>query len=89
MRRDFGIRFAHHFRAVADGMGLLETKEFLGRDPGDERQFQAMVALLQKNPNAFLTAPDANPPKPQSFDDLFAGRGEWEESPVEQGRRDC
>ena len=70
LRRDFGTRFAHHFRAVADGTGLLETKEFLGRDPGEERQFQATVALLQKSSDAFLTAPDANPPKPQSFDDL-------------------
>jgi len=32
-RRDFGTRFAHHFRSVANGSGLLESKEFLGRDP--------------------------------------------------------
>ena len=69
-RRDFGSRFAHHFRSVADGKGLLETKEFIGRDPAEERQFQGMIAYLEKSPNPFLTAPDKNVPKEADFDDL-------------------
>ena len=58
LRRDFGTRFAHHYRSTADGLGLVETKEFLGRDPSDDRQFQGMIAYLEKNPNPFLMAPE-------------------------------
>jgi hypothetical protein len=70
LRRDFGARFAHHFRAVEDGSGLLESKEFLGRPQGEEEQWRAVVAYLEKIPNPFLTAPDKNAPKQASFDDL-------------------
>ena len=70
LRRDFGARFTHHFRSVANGPGLLETKEFLGRDPAEDRQFQGMVAYLEKSPNPFLTAPDKKVPKEADFDDL-------------------
>jgi Glycosyl hydrolase 36 superfamily, catalytic domain/Glycosyltransferase family 36 len=69
-RRDFGARFAHHFRPVPGGSGLLESKEFLGRDPAEEQRFQGMVAFLEKSPNVFLTAPDRNVPKEADFDDL-------------------
>jgi len=70
LRRDFGMRFTHHFRPAADSSGLVETKEFVGRDPSDDRQFQAMVAYLEKNPNPFLMAPEKNVPKEAGFDDL-------------------
>jgi len=70
LRRDFGTRFAHHFRALEDGSGLLETKEFLGRPQADEERWRAMIAYLEKNPNPFVTAPDKNAPKEASFDDL-------------------
>jgi hypothetical protein len=70
VRRDFGTRFAHHFGPVANGAGLLETKEFLGRDPAEEKLFQSMVANLEKDPNVFLTAPDPKAPKEAAFDDL-------------------
>jgi hypothetical protein len=70
LRRDFGAQFGHHFRALAGGSGLLETKEFLGRDPAEERQFQGMVAHLQKSPSVFLTPPDPKAPKEADFDDL-------------------
>ncbi len=70
MRRDFGARFAHHFRSVPGGSGLLETKQFLGRDPAEEQLFQGMVANIDKNPDVFLTAPDRNAPKGADFDDL-------------------
>ena len=70
MRRDFGMRFAHHFRSVANGAGMLETKEFLGRDPAEERLFQGIVANFEKNPDVFLTAPDPKAPKNAAFDDL-------------------
>ncbi len=55
LRRDFATRFEHQFKKLEDGSGLLEKKDFLGRDPADERQFQSMVAFLEKNPNSFLT----------------------------------
>src|SRR5258708_21118005 len=70
LRRDFATRFEHHFKKLDDGSGLVETEEFLGRDPVDERQFQGMVSYLEKNPNSFLTAPDKNAPKSADFDDL-------------------
>ena len=69
-RRDFGARFAHHFRSVAGDAGLVETKEFQGRDPAEEQRFQGVVAYLEKSPNVFLTAPDPKAPKGADFDDL-------------------
>ena len=69
-RRDFGARFAHHFRAVESGSGLLESKEFLGRTEADERQWQETVTHLDKSPDSFLTPPDKNAPKQADFDDL-------------------
>ena len=70
LRRDFATRFAHHFRSTADGLGLVETKEFLGRDPSDDRQFQEMIAYLEKNPDPFLIAPEKNVPKVAAFEDV-------------------
>src|SRR5438445_11062643 len=70
LRREFGARFAHHFRAIENGGGLLESKKFLGRSEAEERQFQGTVAYLEKNPNSFLTSPDKNAPKGAAFDDL-------------------
>lgn len=70
LRRDFGTRFAHRFRKRDDGSGLVETKEFLGRDRLEERQFQGVVTKLEKNPDLFLTAPDKSAPKQADFDDL-------------------
>lgn len=69
-RRDFGARFTHRFRKLGDGAGLMETKEFLGPDPAEEQRFQGMVAYLEKNPNAFLAAPDKNAPNDASFEDV-------------------
>jgi Glycosyl hydrolase 36 superfamily, catalytic domain/Glycosyltransferase family 36 len=69
-RRDFGARFTHHFRALPQNAGLLESKEFLGRDPQEEQRFQGMIAALEKSPNVFLAAPDPKAPKQASFDDL-------------------
>lgn len=69
-RRDFGTRFAHHFRALAGGSGLMETKEFLGRDPAEDRAFQGVVAHLEKGSNVFLAPPDLKAPKEAVFDDL-------------------
>jgi len=69
-RRDFGARFAHHFRTVAGGSGLIESKEFLGRDPEEEQRFQGVVASFEKSPNVFLTPPDPKAPKRSAFDDL-------------------
>ncbi len=69
-RRDFGARFSHHFALAAGGAGLMETKEFLGRDPEAERRFQGMIAHLEKSPNVFLTAPDKKVPKSADFEDL-------------------
>jgi Glycosyl hydrolase 36 superfamily, catalytic domain/Glycosyltransferase family 36 len=70
LRRDFGTRFSHAFRPVADGAGLVESKEFLGRDPVEDKQFQGVVGFLEKTPNPFLAAPAKDLPRSSSFDDL-------------------
>jgi hypothetical protein len=70
LRRDFAARFEHGFSKVGDGSGLLEKKEFLGRDQAEDQQFKGAVANLEKSPNPFLTAPDKNVPKQAEFDDL-------------------
>ncbi len=70
LRRSFGARFEHSFRKLSDGSGLRESKQFVGRDPAEERQFTATVANLEKGENTFLTAPDKNAPKLAAFDDL-------------------
>ena len=69
-RRDFGLRFTHHFRKTDAGDGLMETKEFLGPDPADEQRFRGVIEYLKKSPNAFLTAPDKDAPNDASFEDL-------------------
>lgn len=69
-RRDLGTRFTHSFKQISDGMGLLEKKDFLGRDPAEDRQFQGMVAYLEKNPNPFLAAPEKDLPNGAGFDDV-------------------
>ena len=70
LRRDFGTRFKHHFRALEDNSGLLESKEFTGRLPAEEEQWRGVTTFLEKVPNFFLTAPDKNAPQEASFDDL-------------------
>ena len=69
-RRDFGTRFKHHVRSAAEGSGLLESKEFLGRDLAEERSFQGTLASFAKSPNVFVTVPDPDGAKDAGFDDL-------------------
>ncbi len=69
-RRDLGARFAHRFRALENNSGLLESKTFLGREAGEEHQFQALSESLATNPSVFLTRPDPKAPKQAAFDDL-------------------
>jgi Glycosyl hydrolase 36 superfamily, catalytic domain/Glycosyltransferase family 36 len=70
LRREFGARFEHGFTKLADASGLVEKKEFLGRDPAEDEVFKRLVANLEKNPDPFLAAPEKNVPKPTDFDDL-------------------
>lgn len=70
LRRDFGARFEHSFRKLSDGSGLVESKQFSGRDSAEEQQFTGVVTNLEQNPSRFLVPPDKNAPKLASFDDL-------------------
>jgi hypothetical protein len=70
LRREFGVRFSHRFQRVAANAGLMEAKDFAGRDPNEERQFQAVIANLEQHPNPFLAAPSKGVPKSAAFDDL-------------------
>jgi hypothetical protein len=68
-RRKFADRFTHHFRVLGTNAGLLESKQFLGRDPKEEQIFERMKAALATHPNPFLAA--IQEPTPEaSFDDL-------------------
>jgi len=69
-RRELGMRFSHSFKRILEGAGLSEKKEFLGRDPAEDRQFQGMVAFLEKNPDPFLAVPEKDLPHAAGFDDL-------------------
>ncbi len=42
LRRRFGERFTHRFHHLDGNIGLLETKQFLGRTAEDERLWQAV-----------------------------------------------
>jgi hypothetical protein len=70
LRRNFGARFEHSCRKLSDGSGLIERKQFTGRDPAEERQFTSTVANLEQGEDVFLTPPDKDAPKLASFDDL-------------------
>ena len=73
LRRQFGARFAHEFRALPNRAGLIETQKFLGRAPEDTQLWEQVQASLQKNPSGFFGGPvpdlasgtameDLNPP---------------------------
>jgi glycosyl hydrolase family 36 len=69
LRRKFGDRFTHTFRALDGNAGLLESKQFMGRDPKEEELFERMKTGLATRPTPFLAA--IGEPAPEaSFDDL-------------------
>src|SRR5262249_41238828 len=70
LRRDFAARFEHRFKATSDGAGLLERKDFLGREPSEERRFQAVLANLEKHSGQFLTPLSKDVPQSSAFEDL-------------------
>ncbi len=69
LRRQFGDRFTHRFRVLEGKAGLLETKQFPGRDPAEEQLFQKITSSPAMRMNPFL-APIREPAPGASFDDL-------------------
>jgi len=69
LRRKFGDRFAHFFNTLHGGAGLMEDKQFPGRDPAEEQLFQRMKTSLATHANPFLAAIEEPAPE-ASFDDL-------------------
>ena len=49
LRRKFGDRFAHQFRRIQGGMGIFESKQFLGRSVEDIRLWQALKDAISAN----------------------------------------
>lgn len=49
LRRNFGDRFAHRFGRIENGMGILESKRFLGRSAEDIRLWQAVKDAISAN----------------------------------------
>ena len=70
LRRRFGDRFTHQFRALEDGTGLLETKQFLGRTPEEEQTWRGLQAFLKLNPNTFFGPPVPELPPGAALEDL-------------------
>jgi Glycosyl hydrolase 36 superfamily, catalytic domain/Glycosyltransferase family 36 len=73
LRRQFGARFAHQFRVIANRAGLIETQKFLGPAPEDTQSWEQAQASLTKNSSGFFGGPvpelapgaameDLNPP---------------------------
>jgi hypothetical protein len=60
LRRKLGDRFAHRFEHLEGGLGLLETKHFLGRTAEDERLWQTVqdIAAAQARGN-FISPADS------------------------------
>ena len=54
-RRDTGRRFDHHVTRIADGKGLLDTKNFPGRAADEEAAWERTKAALKAYPNGFYT----------------------------------
>jgi hypothetical protein len=57
LRRQFGGRFAHEFRTMPKGAGLIETQRFMGRTPEDNQAWEKVEALLEKDPSGFFGPP--------------------------------
>jgi hypothetical protein len=55
LRRDFSERFSHQFQPLENGLGLIETKHFLGRAPAEERLWPA----AQRKRGVFIDPPVA------------------------------
>ncbi len=70
LRRQFGGRFAHQFRAMPQRAGLIETQKFLGRTPEDEKAWEQVEAYLKKNPTGFLGGPVPEPGAGATMEDL-------------------
>ncbi len=49
LRRKFGDRFGHKFRRLDSNIGLLETKQFLGRSADDRRLWQKVKDAIAAN----------------------------------------
>ena len=70
LRRKFGERFAHEFRALESKGGLVHTMRFLGRTPEDESAWAAVQAMLKANPTTFLGGPFEEPGNGATMEDL-------------------
>ena len=57
LRRKFADRFAHEFRAMPNGAGLVETQKFLGRSPEDIQLWDHVQTALKKDPSGFYGGP--------------------------------
>ena len=66
-RRKFGQRFQSRFQLIDGNIGLMETKEFLGRAPEEEMLWQRMKGFFANNENTFISA--IAEPTPNAADD--------------------
>lgn len=70
LRRDFGGRFTHHFRATKDRMGFVDTQTFPGRSAAEEAAWQKVQSALETNPNGFYGTPVPPLAEGASMEDL-------------------
>ncbi|MGB9285676.1 MAG: hypothetical protein WCB59_16810, partial [Candidatus Sulfotelmatobacter sp.] len=70
LRRRFGARFSHEFRALPNGSGLIDTQAFLGRSAEDDQAWETVEASLRKDPSGFFGGPVGELPHRASMEDL-------------------
>lgn len=68
LRREFGRRFGHRFQAAGGNLGLLESKQFLGRAESEEKLWAAFQqSLIDRN---YFRGPVKEPVPQASMEDL-------------------
>lgn len=70
LRRAFGARFAHQFRKIRTGAGLLESQRFTGCSPEEEQSWQKVQEQLTKNPAGIYGGPVPPLATETAMDDL-------------------
>jgi len=77
LRRDFGDRFAHHFRAMDGNLGLFESKRFLGRTAEEEEAWKETQSRLSAKSDGWLEYVPEGPVKEISRRTLLPQRRSW------------
>jgi len=70
LRRRFAERFTHRFQLLDGPSGLLESKQFQGRAPEDEKIWAGLQKFMAANPSTFLGPAFEAPTPDAAMEDL-------------------